>query len=285
MSLDIVPATEISFVDFTALLNDTYRDYYVPLDMNVRQLRERVARDDIDLGASRVALADSTPVALGMLAQRQQNGWIGGVGVLPRYRRQGIGEGIMRALLDAARSNGIRQVSLEVIRQNTGARALYDKLGFRQVRMLHIAEGFPGNMPDEGAYKFQQVRPADALRFYDTFHTVPNPWQRERVALAQMTDRLSAMVALAADRVAAYAMGVFRMEVIRFVDLAHAPGQAGALRALVGELHRQHAVAAGSIINIGDDDPAWAVLSGMGYLPLLSQYEMTLDLGAYTGTL
>lgn len=278
MTITLAPATAINFVDFTALLNDTYRDYYVPLDMGVQQLRERVARDNINMQASRVALADGVPVALGMLAQRGARGWIGGVGVLHSYRRQGIGERIMRALLDEARANGIKQVQLEVIRQNVGARALYHKLGFQQVRMLHVAEGIAHPGTDDSPYKFQQVQPQGVLRFYDDFHTALNPWQRERPALASMADRLSAMVALADDRVAAYAMGVFRMDVIRFVDLAHAPGQASVLHALVGELHRQHPVASGSIINIGDDDPAWAVLKNMGYTPYLSQFEMTLPL-------
>lgn len=274
--VQIVPATEIAFSDFTALLNAAYQDYYVPLDMSVRQLRERVARDDIDMTASQVALLAGEPVGMGMLALRGQRAWIGGVGVLPSHRGHGIGRGVMEALLGAGRDGGAQHVQLEVIRQNTAARALYDSLGFRQARVLHVAEGFArARVP---GYKFQQVSVTDALRFFERFRAAPNPWQRERVALERLAPNLSAWVAIEQDTIQAYALGVFRVDVIRYVDVACAPGQGRALRALVGELHRQNPLAAGSIINIAEDDPAWAVLFTLGYKPYLSQFEMTLAL-------
>ena len=52
------------------------------------------------------------------------------VAVDPEYRRRGIGESLLSALLTRARENGIVRVTLDVRVSNTPALALYQKLGF-----------------------------------------------------------------------------------------------------------------------------------------------------------
>ncbi len=276
MTTRIVSAADIPFRQFTHLLNESYQDYYMPLDMDVRQLRERVARDDIDLVASKVALRDGLPVGLGMLAQRGLRGWIGGVGVLREHRRKGVGRQLMDALIASARSNGVQQLQLEVIQQNKGALALYETLGFKRRRVLHVAEGKP--TPRRTPVKLQAVPVEAALKFFDAFHPVTNPWQRERIAIERLSPRLTAVVAIEVDTVVAYAIGVFRVDVVRFVDLGCKPDAVDVLRSLVLELHRQHPLTPGSIINLPEDDPAWNILAALGYMPYLSQYEMILPL-------
>lgn len=53
------------------------------------------------------------------------------IGVLPRFRRQGVGRALMKVLLDGAEEDGIRTVFLEVRSSNGAAKALYESLGFR----------------------------------------------------------------------------------------------------------------------------------------------------------
>jgi ribosomal-protein-alanine N-acetyltransferase len=49
------------------------------------------------------------------------------------WRRQGIGEWLLLALLDRARLRGAREATLEVRLSNLAARRLYEKYGFRPV--------------------------------------------------------------------------------------------------------------------------------------------------------
>ncbi len=49
-------------------------------------------------------------------------------------RGRGLGRQLLETLLDEARSQGVRLVTLEVSVHNAGARALYEALGFRVVR-------------------------------------------------------------------------------------------------------------------------------------------------------
>lgn len=60
-------------------------------------------------------------------------GNINNVGVLPDFRRKGIGRLLMSELCSYCRNNGITLLTLEVRESNAPAIALYEKLGFRKV--------------------------------------------------------------------------------------------------------------------------------------------------------
>ena len=51
----------------------------------------------------------------------------------PAYRRRGVGERLLLAMLDLAVDKGAREATLEVRLSNTPARHLYEKFGFRPV--------------------------------------------------------------------------------------------------------------------------------------------------------
>lgn len=52
------------------------------------------------------------------------------LGVLPNFRRQGIGRALLRYLLQWARQHGVETVSLEVRQSNVAAQQLYRQHGF-----------------------------------------------------------------------------------------------------------------------------------------------------------
>ncbi len=55
------------------------------------------------------------------------------VGVLPQWRRRGIGRALIDAVVAKAERDGIGSIVLEVATENTAARALYTAFGFVQV--------------------------------------------------------------------------------------------------------------------------------------------------------
>jgi ribosomal-protein-alanine N-acetyltransferase len=54
----------------------------------------------------------------------------------PEYRRRGLGEMILEAIISDARVNKISFITLEVRESNEAARSLYEKKGFYQVGRL-----------------------------------------------------------------------------------------------------------------------------------------------------
>lgn len=60
------------------------------------------------------------------------------VAILPAYRRQGLGEKLLQALIALAVQQGAKSMTLEVRTSNTAAKDLYRKYGF-------IAEGLRPN--------------------------------------------------------------------------------------------------------------------------------------------
>jgi ribosomal-protein-alanine N-acetyltransferase len=66
-----------------------------------------------------------------------RKGHIVSIAVLPGYRRRGIGTALMKAALRSLRETyGCEEVYLEVRVSNTPAIRLYEKLGFRRVRVI-----------------------------------------------------------------------------------------------------------------------------------------------------
>ena len=55
------------------------------------------------------------------------------IAVAPEFRREGIGEALLRHMTDKAEKDGCELVTLEVRDGNEAAMALYTKLGFREV--------------------------------------------------------------------------------------------------------------------------------------------------------
>lgn len=58
------------------------------------------------------------------------DGEITNVVIKKEHRQKGIGEQMLRYLMDTGRDRGIRRYTLEVRESNAPARALYEKLGF-----------------------------------------------------------------------------------------------------------------------------------------------------------
>jgi ribosomal protein S18 acetylase RimI-like enzyme len=277
MPTSLVPASEIDFAVFLDTFNAAYRDYFVLLQMELEPMRQLIQRDAVDLAASRVALADGRPVGVGMLAIREQQGWIGGLGIVPSHRGQGIGRQLTLALLDAARQRRLRQVQLEVIDKNTVARGLYESLNFQETRRLFLLER-PPDVSADPSISITKVHPDVALQHYEAFHSSPNPWQRRRETLTILAEHMAAWIATRDDVTLAYAVGWATPDVIRFMDCAMQPNATPAMRDLLHHIHSSAADATASIMNVGEDDPVLEVLQSVGYQQTGMQLEMHLNL-------
>ncbi len=77
-----------------------------------------------------VAMVDDTVVGYAGVWVLVDEAHVTNIAVLPKWRRQGIGEGLLTKLMTVAKAHGADKMTLEVRKSNWGARRLYEKLGF-----------------------------------------------------------------------------------------------------------------------------------------------------------
>ncbi|MBN1565101.1 MAG: GNAT family N-acetyltransferase [Anaerolineae bacterium] len=281
------PVASVDFGDFTTAFNHAYRDYYVQIFMTTESFRALMDRDDLSLESSVVAVCDDRIVGMGLLGVRAATGWIGGLGVIPDYRRQGIGRQMMHYLLDCARDQDLAQVKLEVIEVNEKAHALYRQLGFVDMRYLHYFTRDPAPISDlSHVYQIERHNPAALLGYFTAFHPVANPWQRDYPSLSKLAPHMRGWAVLDHDRngdhdrVLGYALGWTDHHQIRISDIATHPNSQQALvgQALLTHLHRLYPDAHSLSINVAADDPVHAAYQALGYTTHLRQIEMSLTL-------
>ena len=191
---------------------------------------------DIDLSRSRVAEG----AGICNLGVRGDHGWIGGVGVVPERRRQGIGRALMESVLD----NAPTSVTLEVLESNEGAKRLYDDLGFEVTRLLEIWA-----LPEQPEVDAQLVEPAPLGQ-------TDLPWQRADESLPADYERFE---------VEGGAMLLNGGNVLQL--------QARDLDAATALLSRGKAL---NYVNVPEGDVASAALAALGGTMSLRQYEMRL---------
>jgi GNAT superfamily N-acetyltransferase len=257
--LEIQSARSLPPAERAELFNAAYEGYFVPFHVDVAALEFMDGAFDLDLDASRIAYRDREPVGLGNLGVRGEDAWIGGVGVVAAARRSGIGEALMRALHAQARERDVRRVWLEVIVENTGAFALYEKLGYRTVRDVEVWSLPAGEEDTEAA---REVPAAEAQARIRELGSARAPWQRADETIANYGDARG----LATDDGAA----LFRTA--GAVQLLQVAGESEPL------LRFLRGLGAVSVLNVPEDDPVAPTLRSLGATAVIRQHEMLLDL-------
>lgn len=257
--VEISPAAGYDAETLARLFTAGYEGYWFPIVLDAADFTRMATVVDADLGLSRVATIDDTPVAVVLLARRGTEGWVGGMGVVAPHRRRGIGRAVLVAALDAAREVGIGRVTLEVLEQNHSARALYENLGFHHIRDLEV-----WSLPT-GRGEPREVNAAEAHAWLRAHRADLEPWQRDDASVAHLEDVRGLMVedAAALVRVAGGRVSVLQLA-----------GRPDALRALLAGA-RSLGESLG-VVNLPAGHPASAILAELGGRLDARQHELEL---------
>jgi ribosomal protein S18 acetylase RimI-like enzyme len=257
LSVELRSASALTRDQRAKLFTAAYEGYLLLFRIDERQLAAMDDAFDIDVNASRIAFRDGEPVGLGNLGVRGEDAWIGGVGVVPAARRSGVGEALMRALHDEARERGVRRVWLEVIVENKGAFALYEKLGYRVVRDVEVWS----LAAEDGTSAAREVPAANARARIRELRSGREPWQRADETLDSYDDvrglETNDAVAVFRDSVA--------VQLLQF---------AGEAEPLLTALRRLGTV---SVLNLPTEDPAADTLRSLDARVVVRQHEMLLE--------
>ena len=268
----IVSAATVSLEAYAAAITTAFEGYPVPINFTAPMLARRVRFEQHDLESSLVALEGDETIGMAGLAIRGGRGWVSGFGVVPAWRRRGLGRRLMSALLERARACGLRRLSLEVLAGNDAARRLYEGAGMRVTRDLLILDR-PADYAAGGAAP-QEAPAGELLGHYWHLHPEPPAWQRELASL--LAADLRGLYVGGRRRPNAYALvgqgrdGNTYVSDLAAADAAPAEAMCAALGRVEGALR---------VVNEPERSPYVAPLLRHGFAEVIRQHEMTLELG------
>jgi ribosomal protein S18 acetylase RimI-like enzyme len=277
MSIHLLPADHVDVGLRANLINAAYADYFVPMYLTTDSMRSVDDLYDVDLARSVVAYDRSEPVGMALLSRRGDRGWVSGVGVLPAWRRRGVGRHMMKIVLERAREAGVRQVALEVIAQNRAARALYADLGFVERRELlcwrRAADADALPIPEE---RLVEASSDELLTHFADWHDQPPCWQGEAATLGKMADRVRGYRLEQAGVATAYCLVSERGEALMLMDVGINPklGAVTAGRTLFQALVALHRGRAIALNNVPVDSELNRALAALHFLVGVRQFEM-----------
>lgn len=219
-------------------------------------LSQFIRRNDIHLGRSLYWHdGEQNPLGLALLGVRGQQGWVGAFGLAPECRGRGLAVGLLQEALESLREESVRRVTLEVAEINEVAIKVYDRAGFKVVRLLEFLDG-----PSEAVAALQ----AETL---DPGRLAPTPglaWNRAVDArFCQAYSWGEAWLKLRVDGESCY-----------FMDSNVAERADEITRVLRTEFPHHRL----SVLNEPVDSPLHAALLANGWQVRLRQREMTLQL-------
>lgn len=275
------PLSEFDDATLARLFTLVYTGYSVPVHADAATMAFMRTAFDWNLAASRALRDAGEPVAIAILATRGDAGWIGGMGVAPSHRGRGLGEVVMREVVEQARALGLKRVGLEVLVENEHAYRIYERMGFRTTRDLDVW-AFPApEFGDSRGISLRRVAFGHAQAFVRAYRTAPEPWQRADDTVAAIAANGTALEGLLATR-DGYPVGavVFRVagraSVLQLAT--EPPGDPLVTRVLLAALHPDDAPQGIRWLNLPQNDPSAEFVRSLSPKLEAQQHEMELTL-------
>lgn len=135
-----LPINQADFSKVTAIWNEGFSDYLIPIHMTESQLNHRFSSLNISKEDSCVLVKNNEYVGIILLAhttrQNKKIMWVGGMAISPKFRHQGLSKNLMTYAINLAKKKNCHSLNLEVITTNDKAYHLYSQLGFKKVNEL-----------------------------------------------------------------------------------------------------------------------------------------------------
>jgi len=272
----VVPATDFSHGELTALWNRAYEGYFVPVAFDEQRFERHLRRGDVDLTLSRVLAVDGAACGISLVGRRGQRAYLAGFGIADSHRRQGLAGQLIKSQAAALSHAGIALAVLEVIEQNP-ARTLYRRAGFKELRMLDVREW---SFEKHRRKASTRPEPAALQQLHRACAEVSRPtWRREWPTV------LDALV-----REHAVALGVWRDDTLCAYAVMPPPGDGqGALldaaaldetaaHELLDALATARPGTRWRLVDEPEGSPLLRAAGARGAVPVIRQVEMALTL-------
>ncbi len=274
-NIQLIPASQFSIEQLTAIYNQTRVDYLVPMPMNAARLAEYVRIYDVDLEHSLVATTvDGQMLGVAMLGVRTERAWVTRLGVIPTIRHMGTGYALTSGLVQQAASLGIDFTMLEVIKNNEPAHQLFFKLGFYEIGELLVLRRAPTiSPPDTIVADAERLERTEALDLVGRDRGT-QPWTNQSESLFNAQDVSGLRLTLADGSRGWLVYQRQKFTLTRFAYKTESGDPVVMALAFLSHLHNQYPRLDTQLENIQVNDPHLPAFYQMGYVESFRRIEM-----------
>lgn len=286
---DLSQFTEIEIVETH---NEAFSDYEVPMNISLELFQyfniRRGVRYDLSIGA----IEDGKLIGFILNAIDYWNGKLTaydcGTGVIPEFRKKGVGNQIFNELLPILRKENVKQYLLEVIQNNIAAYNLYRKRNFQitrefeclQAERISIERKLNESMTDLSTieYNIQELKLLDwgiARKFWDYYPS----WQNSDFSILRVEDSFGYIGAFLKKDLVGYLVYEQNGGITQLAVHPKHRNQKIGLKLLEMLMKKCPNSENFNIINIDTRDTTLlAFFKKLGFESFISQYEMILKI-------
>jgi ribosomal protein S18 acetylase RimI-like enzyme len=267
-------ALNYTHIQLSQMHNASFQGYFVPMEITAEMSADFWRVNQID--ATRCVIMHDTHgafVGMARIGSRDKRGWCGGFGIVPQFRGTGASVLLADQMLRVSRESGLKTLQLEVLRQNTPAIKLYEKVGFTKCRRLFGVEIASAALPSGTPLRGEKV---EARSLLSSLPSDQRPfWGYELASLLTMD--LEAFVSPASTGGVNGIVGQRAEETMRVVAVLL---QSDATDLELATLLRYAAGDARDIqvYNEAEESPCLQRYLRLGFAEFFSQYEMMMNL-------
>lgn len=277
--MEIKNLENIDLEKLVAVINLSFSDYIVPLQLNLEMLKSKIKAEDIKLELS-VGVFDGEEMLGCMLhglraAEEGLTVYNGATAVIPAHRGKGLVRKMYEYLLPELKKLAVKKMVLEVITGNHSAIKAYEKMGFSVDRTLDCYRGKIQARRNKLVSTLKEIEPVDWSELVSFWDTKPS-WQNEIQSLKNSKENCRFVGAYRDDLLVGYA--VFNPATRKINQLALAKDQRNKgigteLFAYINEALEQQEV---FVFNVDHHAvPSLEFLKAQGLREHIAQFEMS----------
>ncbi|MGE7908583.1 GNAT family N-acetyltransferase [Lysinibacillus xylanilyticus] len=178
--MEIKTVSQCTLEEILKAWNKGFEGYFVRIEMNEEMFLKRLVGEGLSPELSIVAFDHNNPVGIVLNGFRRMNGkktsWNGGTGISPDYRGKGVSRALMEETIAIYESENVEVATLEAIKENKVAIALYEKYGYTITNQLLFLSGeYEVNVEKQATIHVETIRPEQLPHL--SFYQEDVPWQ------------------------------------------------------------------------------------------------------------
>ncbi|MCC9070546.1 GNAT family N-acetyltransferase [Flavobacterium sp. F-65] len=276
MEINTLEKVEIDSI--VEVLNASFSDYIVPLQLNSEQLKAKIVAENIKLDLSIGVFSSDKLVGFMLHAVNEFDGQLiaynAATGVIPDYRGQGLVTKMYDYLLPKLKDLGVKEMVLEVIVGNNAAIRAYEKMNYKIHRTVNC---YGGPIEITNQKSIATIKELEDFQWntFTSFWSIEPTWQNTIKSLDNSKERCCILEAYIKNEPVGYM--VYNRMTQRILQIAVAANHRrnGVGAQLVNKMLETINSKEVSMNNVDDNSlETNAFLKNLGLLNKVSQFEM-----------